>query len=198
MRFWLAWCLAMMAGELVGFGFAGALGWSATLALGEGAVATLVIVAAGAVEGVCIGLAQGLVLRRALPDASLARWTFLTALAATLAWAAGMSLGGRAPVDAWWFPVAAIGFLLAIGALMGLAQWFELRRHVRQAARWIAANALVWPLGLVPTYLVSSLMDAATPAALVIAGVALAGAAMGIIVGGGTGWQMQRLARHPA
>lgn len=195
MRFWLAWCLAMLAGELVGFGVAGGLAWAATVALGEGALTFAVIVLAGALEGACVGVAQGLVLRRALPAVPLARWCALTMLGAAAAWALGMGVGGRAPAASAWFPVLAVVFLLAIGAVMGVAQWAELRRHVPRAWRWILVNAVVWPLGMLPTFAVSALFDASTPVALVVAGVTAAGAAMGLVVGGGTGWAMQRLAR---
>jgi hypothetical protein len=87
--------------------------------------------------GLPIGVMQWLVLRQHLSHT--AWWV----LASTLGWALGWLLVGAAiPPE--------VGFLAgtAVGAAVGVAQWFVLRRQLYQAGWWIAVSILGWTLGL--------------------------------------------------
>jgi hypothetical protein len=78
---------------------------------------------------------------------------------------------------------AAMG--LALGPLLGWAQWLVLRRHVRGAGPWIWANAAAWAVGMPIVFLGAG---NAPPAGLVavpfvLAVLAAAGAAVGAVHG---------------
>lgn len=109
------------------------------------------LVAAGAVEGAVLGWFQAKVLKMRFPRVSSRRWVLLTAAAAAAAWALGLL---PSAADAWqdWPVAAQVAAGSAGGAALlvslGLAQWFELRRHVAGAWRWIAGSAAAWAAGL--------------------------------------------------
>lgn len=177
----------MLAGEAIGFGFAGLVGWGATVVWGDRLIAIVLIVLAGTLEGAIVGLAQALAVERV----SHGRWTALTAGAALVAWTVGMLMGGRVPVEL--LPLLAPALLLGMGTLMGVAQWIELRRHAEGAGRWILANALAWPLGLLWVYGASALVSSSTPLALGVSLIVGSGVAMGVTVGVITGVTMERI-----
>ncbi|MFJ6156169.1 hypothetical protein ACIQF8_02305 [Pseudarthrobacter sp. NPDC092184] len=109
------------------------------------------LVLAGFVEGAVLGWFQVRVLRTRLPAVSVRRWVLLTAAAAALAWTVGLLSFSSESWQGW--PAAAqivtgTGAALVLLVSIGLAQWFELRRHVPRAWRWIAGSAAAWAVGL--------------------------------------------------
>jgi hypothetical protein len=82
---------------------------------------------------------------------SVRRWVLLTAAAAAVAWTVGLLSFSSESWRGW--PAAAqivtgIGAAMVLLVSIGLAQWFELRRHVPRAWRWIAGSAAAWAVGL--------------------------------------------------
>jgi hypothetical protein len=71
-KLWLQWTFANVAGEVLGLGLAAAVATAMVLTIGEPETAIIalmmagVMIAAGALEGVIVGFAQWLVLRRRL------------------------------------------------------------------------------------------------------------------------------------
>ena len=117
--FWLQWTLANTLGWLVGWAIFGEL-W-----IGAG-----------------LGLAQWLVLRR---EVSISGWWILVS---GLAWVASWALivsGFVVPPGGGIIPSLIAGAVM--GLLLGLGQWFLLRRWVFFASLWILANASVWAVG---------------------------------------------------
>jgi hypothetical protein len=108
----------------------------------------------GLLQGAVLALCQARVLRRRLPRLTTYAWVAATALAASSIWA----IGGlaRRPLSAYLqnYPnlqltiVAVLGLTLIAGALMGavvgLAQSFALRRHTRNHLPFIKVNVLGW------------------------------------------------------
>ncbi len=200
---WWRWTLATATGELLGFAVPAAVGPLAVtglsgLPMAPRALATLLLVAlAGVVEGAALGLAQWLVLRRALPPLAARAWALPTALAAGLAYILGFApstlgdLGAAtAVVIAAWI-VVALPLLLSIG----LAQWRVLRRYVPRAGRWVAANAAGWLVGLPFTFAGIALVPDGSPIGVyVIAGV-VSGWLMGAAVGAVSGYALVQLLR---
>jgi len=200
--FWSQWIAANVVGELLGLGLVGATGYAAIHIFGDPETASYVlafaalIISLGAIEGAIVGYAQVLVLRRRLPQ--LKAWIAATSLGAVLAWTLGMipstAIGYVASTPSA-TPSAisdAMQLLLAIplgllaGTILGLPQWFVLRKHVAHAGWWILANALAWACGMPLVFLVTgagwsdSLLSAAVLAAL---GLAAASALVGAIHG---------------
>lgn len=189
MRLWLRWALAMLVGEAIGFGVAGLVAWAAFSSLGDVPASLALVILAGGIEGAIVGYAQA----RCIP-VGRARWTAFTAAAAVLAWTAGMLLGPRLPTES--LLLAAPLLLIGMGLLMGMLQWLELRRHAPRAWRWIVANAVAWPMGLLWTFGASAIVTEATPMALGAALIVGSGIAMGLTVGAVTGVAIERIIRR--
>ncbi len=135
-------------------------------------------------------------------------------------------LRGRMVRAAWWIPAGVIGWPLGlaasylvqwvlrklpgipypgiagysavVGAALGWVQWLVLRREVRGAAWWIAANALAWALGFAVGFDLARGRNIPT----MLAG-SVSGAIGGAITGAAMLWLLvqkpdqQRLKEHP-
>ena len=176
-EFYRKWIVANGWAEAAGLGGTFAIG--GVLASSIDRVASTSAILAGALvaialgtllEGVVVGAAQAGVLHHRLYSLPRRAWVTASAIGAGLAWTIGllpstvMALTGHdagaasAPVE----PSPLVKYLLAAalgavtGPILGLAQWTVLRHRVRHAARWLAANAGAWAVGMV---LVFSGMD---------------------------------------
>ena len=143
---WVAW---VSAGESLGF-LAPAAAQSVSVAFWPAAGVPLLVLA-GLVEGAVLGWFQGRVLESRLPAVSVRHWVLLTAAAAAVAWTVGLLSFSSESWQGW--PAAAqivtgTGAAMVLLVSIGLAQWFELRRHVPGAWRWIAGSAAAWAVGL--------------------------------------------------
>lgn len=160
---------------------------------------TAAFLAIGAYEGAIVGVAQWLVLRRLLPSLRAKSWIAATVTGAVVAWMLGripsaladwesVSGGVGQPAPSLSMIVglsAAAG--AALGLILGVAQWFVLREHVRHANLWIAANALAWAAGIPIIFLAAGIpgphASALSIATLQLATVGVAGAVVGAIEG---------------
>jgi hypothetical protein len=124
---------------------------------------TVVVVLAGFVEGLVLGIGQA----RAFPFAvNRLRYALVTSIGAGIVWAVVMTLmllgrGSAVPVAGMIAAgiVAGCFGLVAIGGM----QWLELRRHVTRPAAWIAWTALAWTLALPLSFLPAPFVDETTP-----------------------------------
>ncbi|MGY1633499.1 cation-translocating P-type ATPase [Geodermatophilus sp. SYSU D01186] len=194
---WRRWVAATSLGEALGF-------LVPTLAVLSGAddpgdpVAFAVLLLAGAGEGAVLGWSQATVLARVLPGFRRRDWTLWTALAASVAWAVGLTpaaLGGAA--SEWPVAVQVAGGLAGGAVLLtslGLAQWSVLRRHVPRSGRWVGWTAAGWLAGLaVFTALTTPLWQPGQGlVAVALIGIA-GGAAMAVTVAVVTGCGVVRL-----
>jgi hypothetical protein len=211
---WLQWTLANVAGEVLGLGLAGAVAIVMFLTVGEPETALValkmagVMIAAGALEGVIVGFAQWLVLRRRLRRMSRREWITATAIGAFAAWAIGMapstlmalneSAGSSAPPqmsDAAKYALA-LAMGAALGTILGIPQWRVLRRYVSGASLWVWANAAAWAVGMPVVFLGAGASPAGSSAlsvaSTVIITIAAAGASVGAIHGAALLWLLRR------
>ena len=180
---WATWVVATAAAETAGYAAAAVL-------FGRPYGALL----AGVAEGTCLGLVQGLALRRLLGRFPVAAWWLVTAAAATAGWAgtAAATSGGAADSGAA-EPGLALTALLgaALGTAMGVAlgglQWLVLRGRVAHAALWIPLSAAAWALGMVPAMVVATAPTGPVPVGELLLLGALGGLLMGAAVGAVTG-----------
>jgi hypothetical protein len=192
------WVTATTIGELLGFAIPALAGAGSAAAGVRPAAATALLVAAGAGEGTVLGWAQSRALRRDLPALPARSWIAATAAGAVIAWLIGMTPStfydqlSQLPAPLLMTLAVPAGLLLL--ATIGTAQWLVLRRHVRRAGVWIAANALGWLAGLVVVFAV--LAAAPSEALVAVYGVA-GGLAMGATVALVTGPFMVRLLERP-
>jgi hypothetical protein len=168
-------------------------------------------------DGGIVGAAQWSVLRVPLPTLSWRSWAGATAQGAGLAWALGMipstlmaanqesGSGAAGPPSqepgllVYYGLAASLG--LVAGAILALAQWWVLRRHVPHASLWIAANAAAWAVGMVLVFVGTRLIPASGTAPAIACGilafVALAGASVGAVHGLGLIWLLRERDRYP-
>src|SRR5262245_36821591 len=165
-KLWLQWALANVVGEVLGLGLAGTVAIVLVLTIGEPETALValmmagVMIAAGALEGVIVGFAQWLVLRRRLRRLSRREWSTATAIGEFLAWTIGMapstlmalnqSAGPSSPPeisDAVKYSLVAV-MGAALGVILGAPQWRVLRRYASGASLWMWANAAAWAVGM--------------------------------------------------
>ncbi|SRR6266704_5752132 len=157
---WFQWILANAIGETVGLGgtlvIGGLLLLNAQKTIGVFSAAALAVLAGTFIEGIVVGTAQWLVLRRPIKSIRWRVWVLATAIGAFVAWTLGMipstfmfagaDSGGAASTqmsDLMIYALAAVmGFLL--GSILGVPQWLVLRHHLPKAGWWVLANAVAW------------------------------------------------------
>jgi hypothetical protein len=202
-KLWLQWVIANAVSETVGLGTTLLIGAfllvNAEPPIGALPAAALGVLAGTVIEGSIVGTAQWLVLRRPLEKMRWRTWVLATALGACVAWTLGMipstllftgaDSGAAAPgemSDPMIYTLAA-AMGIALGAILGAAQWLALRRHLPKAGWWIPANALAWMLGMVVVFLGTSFIPAegiTVPVALILLlFVVAAGAVVGAVHG---------------
>jgi hypothetical protein len=183
------WILHCTVGEA-----AGIAGVALAYAASDRGLAPLVpaVLAAGAWEGFCLGLAQALVLRRAGVGAG--HWVLATMLAAALGY--GLSLLGGAGSGGAEGPepplalmlLAAAGLGAVMGVMMGAVQWAAARLFLEPRS-WIWRNALGWALAMPAIFAGATSVSADWP----LPAIALAGA-----VSGGAAGALLALVTAPA
>jgi hypothetical protein len=197
---WRRWVVANALGELVGLGATAVAGvalaqlFAATLTTFASLAGAGAMILLGTFEGVVVGLAQWLALRRPFPALSRRAWVLASAAGAFAAWTLGMipstlidfgADAGAAPPagmsDTLMYALAA-AMGAALGPILGLPQWLALRPHARRAAWWIAANAAAWTLGMPIVFIGASSAPAGGWPGLVATGLLTATAA-GAMVG---------------
>ena len=163
---WWRWVAANAAGEMLGLGatfavitlaFSGLEGQAGVAGV---LLAFLLAVGSGALEATLVGLAQWWAMHPWFPTLTRRAWWLATLAGALVAYALGylpstlMSLGeeaSQAPVaepPQWIVLLLAAGLGAVAGAVLSLAQWWVLRRHVPGAGWWVPANMLAWLVGM--------------------------------------------------
>lgn len=206
--------LANALSETLGLGVTALVGAGLIAVVGgdTGVFAALLLAGAGVlagtfVEGTVVGTAQWLVLRRPLPRVSWMVWTVATAAGAFVAWTLGIAPstilsfgdgGGQGSAeDPGRVVVYGLAFLLglALGPVLGFAQWLVLRGHVRRAGLWMPANALAWAFGMVVVFVGADLIFAGgfvpVDLLLLVPTLAVAGAGAGAIHGLALVWLLR-------
>lgn len=206
-KFYGAWIGANAFAEAVGLGTTIILGWRMGPALerlsGFSSALTagfLAVVLGTVLEGVVVGVAQELVLRRRLTQLRPRSWIVATAIGAALAWVLGMvpstvmalTSSDSTPQSST-EPTILVTILLAAGLglvagpILGVAQWTVLRRLVQRAGRWLWANALAWGVGTPLVFLGMHLVPWTGHPLIAALGIyavcAIAGAIVGVIHG---------------
>lgn len=191
-----AWTVSVSVGELAGFCVPALVGGL----LREGAPLLVLgaLVLAGVAEGAILGWSQARVLRQRLDGFSEARWVVGTAVAAAGAWFLGMLPSTFHEQWSTWPTLLAVIVAMLLGTVVlgsiGVAQWFELRRHVPRAARWIGITAAGWGAGLVVfTAVTTPLWRPGQATATIIVIGLCGGGLMAVTMAGLTGYGMRHL-----
>jgi hypothetical protein len=151
-----------------------------------------IVVAAGLIEGVALGVAQSTSLSAWLPGRLRTRWLLVTVAVAGLGWggaSASVMLGGPAgpgPTLAV-FIGGAVGLGVGMGAVLGAAQAWVMHRQVPHPWRWVTANMVAWAVAMPIIFAGANLPGAdwsllAVAASGTVTGLT-AGAALGLVSG---------------
>jgi len=189
------WIIACLLGEALGIA-AVAIAYAA---LDRGVFhAQAWILLAGAWEGLALGAAQALVLRRAnVRPLPWVAWTTAGAVAGYALSLLGGAGEGPASVSE---PVFLLPVLLGaglgavMGALMGLVQWLAARQTIA-ALTWIGLNALGWAPAMAIILLAASGAERTWPLHVIAVVGAVAGVSAGAMVGDVTSFGVPRSAR---
>lgn len=213
-RLWWQWILANALGETIGLGTTLQIGAflrvNAEKSIGVPTAAILGILSGTVIEGLVVGMAQWLVLRRPLERLRWQVWVLATASGACIAWTLGMlpstflftssDTGAAAPgqISDMLVYALAVGMGLVLGSILGVPQWLVLRRHLSKAGWWVLANALAWMLGMVVIFAGTSLIPpegiSIPVALLLLLFVVVAGALVGAVHGLVLIWLLRK---HP-
>jgi hypothetical protein len=186
------WILRVSLAEAAGFAVAATAGASLAFAGAPASVAYPVAVAAGAVEGLALGLGQYSAMRGSRPP--LAAWLGATAGGAAFAWALGMlpsTIGVDLASPATWV-VLAVGAVVLVASIP-VAQWLVLRGRGRDAAPWVPVTMGAWTIALLWTAAPSPFVDEDSPFALVLGLYVIAGLLMAVTVAAVTAPLARRL-----
>jgi len=205
---WEWWVFATVIGIFIGIAVVAGISAIAGQA-GATNNMTMFLHIAGVLAGASLGFSQWLVLRRYIKH--IRWWIVATAIGAIVAWLIGLKVvvvlilifldGGTVEVLSPRLLAAILLLGAWIGAVLGLAQWFVLRPHVRKALLWVFANALAWSVGFLLMFAGAKITGPGTftlKAALVgIATGVTTGVVIGAITGIGLVWLLKpRLLKH--
>ena len=214
-KYWLNWTIACGIGEFLGIGVAAGIAFlhfkflGEPQTIGQRILVIAVMMLAGIIEGLVTGSFQWSVLKKRFVNMKAKNWLFFTALGAATAWLLGMipsiffapepSTSSSAIVEFSNVQIALLAALsgVVLGALFGVFQWVELKKHTPDAGRWILANSLGWTVGLVIIYLGASTPSVDTSLAVIILIATIAGLLAGLSVGAITGLFLIKLKYAP-
>jgi len=210
----IAWVKACGLGEMIGIGLAALISWIVNNTIGEpsttgGKVAILIAMAiAGVLEGLSLGWFQWNVIVKRFGGIKVGSWITATVVVAALGWLAGsvpsmfngpgQDVASDVSAHAEEITIGMVvwvGIIIGIimGAMFGFAQWIVLRKHAKNAVKWIMANAIGWGIGMVFIFVGATLMPADSGIVMVTGAGLLSGALAGISVGYVTGLFLQKL-----
>lgn len=207
-RFYPRWIVANALSETLGLGLVALIVvWlMPRLETGLTLLLVLTLFAATLLEGLCVGVAQWLVLREKLAFKPW-HWVGVTMLGGAVAWLIGMAAGTSfspeaestaATSEPSRLVVLALAAVmgLALGALLGGAQWFVLRRFVNRSGLWLIANALAWAVGMPLIFVSIDFLAVLPPGLWVVALGMLCLFVVGAVVGAVHGLFLLHLLNH--
>ncbi len=195
-------------GEVLGIGAAATIGrflfigFSTSIAQSS-ALFFFVLVMSGAAEGIIIGYVQWKSLSRLLVDFHPAIWIIITSLAAITGWLLILPpsvvfisfFSTLKLINAYYSILYAALAGMAFGGIIGIPQYFIIKRFYNKAFVWIMANALGWMLSFITVYLALLLLSHSTSLLLnfliIILSCALSGLIQGILTGSALHFSMR-------
>ncbi|QCO99677.1 hypothetical protein FCN77_20675 [Arthrobacter sp. 24S4-2] len=191
--FMCRWVLAVTAGETIGFMIPAAVGGVLALSAAPGSVVYPMMIAAGACEGILLGVGQSIGFGSSAVRRSW--WVTATAAGAAAAWSIGMlpstvvGFDFGSPSALPWILIGGVLLLASIPTL----QWLVLRRVIRRAFWWIPINACAWAVAILWTLAPSPFIDEKTVFPVLLGSYVVAGMLMAVTVALLTGFAAQHI-----
>ncbi|MGB6297015.1 MAG: hypothetical protein WBF90_12645 [Rivularia sp. (in: cyanobacteria)] len=203
LKLWERWVIASTIAQIIGWFIAAYL----TQAIDKFGIENIyqILLLLGTLEGLLLGFAQWLVLRRHIRYAGY--WILFTTAGVLISWFMGLTVSAviglfyaanlHQKITTLIEEVALLG--AAVGTVIGYAQWLILKTVSKQAIWWVFANALAWTLGVVVAFIGAGIE---TPFFNIHASlIAIAtGGLMGIVISSITGiflvWLLKPRLRH--
>ena len=193
------WVAACSLGEAVGLTLSGTVGALTPEFVGNAPSPTtmsLIMVVAGALEGLAVGLVQYFILRHHV-RLDWIRWVPLTSAGFAVGWAAGGLLSFIEP-DVAIGIAALVGVAVAsgaaLGAVLGLFQAIAWSSTVSRPALWIPVTSLAWIFGMLVSVVGANELQTGPYVWTNVSLGLVTGAAVGAVVGVVTALPFVRLA----
>ncbi|HEX8599947.1 MAG TPA: hypothetical protein VF952_15715 [Chloroflexia bacterium] len=181
---WIYWILANALGHVAGISAFGIVSlfvtWGGSGEAGAMLDLALPFAVLGLLDGLFLGLVQGLVLQYFTKRPLLGEWVLFSALGGIAAWVLGPTVGGVA--------IVIIGILFYVvgggvaGVLMGFAQRPTVLRHLDPQGAWVIPNMVAGALAATIAIIFSSLMGGiGGPVEVLILAVGLGGLVYGAV-----------------
>ncbi len=172
-KFWYTWMLNYSFGELLGIGAAAIIGrflflnFSTTSSSSQSAITMIILVIAGTTEGLIIGFIQWRSLSKLIQDFKPIPWVATTTLPTIAGWLLILP-----PAVVFLSFLTKIAFInnsysilysvfvgMAFGGLIGIPQFFIIKKYYKKAMVWIIANAISWAISFLIIYLALSMFS---------------------------------------
>lgn len=164
--FWRKWILNYSLGELIGISIAAFIGrflfftFPETSTLSQSALTVIILITAGIAEGFILGYIQWKSLSRIVPGFSPMLWIFVTTFSALAGWLFILPPGVMfiaflskiSLISTYSSYVYTLIVGAAFGGLIGVPQFFIMRKYFKNAAVWIVSNTLGWMLSFLIVY----------------------------------------------
>jgi hypothetical protein len=200
-KFWYKWMLNYSFGELLGIGAAAIVGRLLFIKFADASetsssfLTAVILIMAGGAEGLIIGFIQWKSLSKLVQHFKPAPWILTTVLATIAGWLLVLPpavlfisfLSKMFLIDNYYSAFYTMLVGMAFGGLVGIPQFFIIRRFYFNAIIWVLANILGWMLSFLIIYFTLSLFrnDSSFSYSLFLIGSAcvLSGLIQGIITG---------------
>lgn len=200
-QFWIKWILNYSVGELLAIGVATTVGRLVFVELSDEIadsptfVTPLVLIAIGLVEGWVIGYLQWRSLSRLVINFQSAAWVYTTMIATTVGWvliipptillvAFFVDFGLATKYYSVLYAALAGG---SFGSIIGIGQYFILRRFYNNGLVWVFSNAAGWTLSFLVVFFCLSFLDRANGflynVSLLSLACVVSGLSQGLIIG---------------
>jgi len=204
LKLWERWVIANTIAQIIGWFLAAYVSQAIDKFDNQDTYQVLLLL--GTLEGLLLGFAQYLVLRRYIRKASY--WILFTTVGVLVSWFMGLTVSAviglfyaanlHQKITTLINEVALLG--AAIGTVIGCAQWLILKTTSKQAIWWVFTNALAFSLGLVIAFIAAGI-DLSPGLNIHTSLIAVAtGGVMGIVISSITGivlvWLLKPRLRH--
>lgn len=164
--FWRKWIINYSLGELIGIGVAATIGRFLFFKFPESsqgvqsALTVIILFVAGIAEGIILGYIQWKSLSKLVPAIKPLLWIFVTTFAALAGWLFILPPGVMfiaflskiSVISTYSSYLYTIIVGAAFGGLIGIPQFFIVRRYFKNAAVWIVSNTVAWMFSFIVIY----------------------------------------------